>query len=56
MHFILCFGNPKDGFEYVGPFEVPADAQTHAEQNYGFTDWWVIQLQAPEDGDNPCQP
>jgi hypothetical protein len=46
---VVCFGNPVDGFEYVGPFDCQADALGYAEHHLqpNGPDWWLIALQTP---------
>ncbi len=44
---VIAFGNPADGFEYVGPFGSFEEAETYGYNNGRFRDWWVILLQAP---------
>ncbi len=48
MKAILAFGNPADGFEYVGPFETAEDAITYAEAVDDSRDWWSIALNDPD--------
>lgn len=46
IQFIVIYGNPADGFNYVGPFESRADATHYASvDNAG--DWWIVELDAP---------
>jgi hypothetical protein len=45
---IVAFGNPEDGFEYVGPFASHDAAEAYGLRHCGlWSDWWVITLQAP---------
>lgn len=47
-HYALCFGNPCDGFDYVGPFSSKKEATEYADQHLARGhDWWLILLQAP---------
>jgi hypothetical protein len=52
MDYILIFGNPGDGFEYVGPFKTAAAATEYAETDRELRNggWWVMLLQKPADG------
>lgn len=45
--YIICTGNPCEGFNYIGPFEDHDDAVRQAE-NVGYESWWIIELQ-PKD-------
>jgi hypothetical protein len=45
--WVLSFGNPSDGFEYVGPFATATDAIDYAEKWIRNQEWWTILLQAP---------
>ena len=48
MSHILCFGNPSDGFEFIGPFPDADAATKYADQHLARgDDWWLILLQAP---------
>ncbi len=48
MKHIIIFGNPVDGFEYVGPFDDAEAANEYAERYLsGGNDWWVVLLQEP---------
>ncbi len=44
--FILIYGNPIDGFSYVGPFDSRDDASQYAEDDAP-ADWWIVTLDAP---------
>ncbi len=44
MYFIICVGNPCDGFEYIGLFGCAEEANEHADLFYNQFDWWVIEL------------
>lgn len=52
MEFIVCYGNPCDGFEYIGPFEDAHNAGDYAELWLKNFDWWIALLQKPcEEGE-----
>ncbi len=42
---IVIYGNPVDGFQYVGPFKTPDDAQWWADRVAVGADWWLAELQ-----------
>lgn len=44
--YIIIYGDPKDGFVYVGPFDKFQQATEYAEAD-GKTDWWVVELETP---------
>jgi hypothetical protein len=45
--YVVAFGSPADGFEYVGPFASGEDANEYGDMWLGDHDWWAILLQAP---------
>lgn len=45
--FIMVYGNPIDGFCYVGPFGSHEDAKAYMESEDDRTDCWVADLFAP---------
>lgn len=48
MKHIICFGNPSDGFEFVGPFAGADAATEYADRHLARGgDWWTILLQEP---------
>jgi hypothetical protein len=44
--FIIIYGNPQDGFAYIGPFNSRDEATYHADGDTP-ADWWIVQLEAP---------
>jgi hypothetical protein len=44
---IIAFGNPRDGFDYIGPFEGYDAALRYAEYELGGNDWWIVALILP---------
>ena len=44
---IAIYGNPVDGFRYVGPFESKEDALTYVADEPSSDNWWVAELYAP---------
>ena len=44
--YVLAFGTPADGFEYVGPFASGEDVNEYADR-WLDGDWWAILLQQP---------
>jgi len=47
QQWVLSFGNPNDGFDYVGPFATATEAIDYGEQWMPGQEWWTILLQAP---------
>ncbi len=47
IEYILCFGNPSDGFEYIGPFNSADEVNEYAHIYAIGLDWWIIVLQEP---------
>lgn len=49
MH-ILIYGNPVDGFCYIGPFKTADDAINAAETDDRLHDseWWIAPLEAKQ--------
>lgn len=45
--YVVAFGTPADGFEYVGPFASGEDANEYGDMWLGDHDWWAILLQQP---------
>jgi hypothetical protein len=45
MNTIIVYGNPIDGFRYVGPFESRDAALHYCEDDGG--DWWLTTLEPP---------
>jgi hypothetical protein len=50
MQFIIIYGNPADGFSHVGPFNSLDEATQYAAADKP-SDWWVVMLDAPAQGD-----
>jgi hypothetical protein len=46
MRYVLAFGNPVDGFEFVGPFTDRRAAEEYRSR-YSIDDCWTILLQRP---------
>jgi hypothetical protein len=48
MNYIICYGNPIDGFIFIGPFEDRDDAVRYAEHHMrDGGDWWITELDEP---------
>ena len=47
QQFIVIYGNPAEGFTYVGPFASHDDAVDYAQVDNAPSDWWIILLQQP---------
>ncbi len=47
QQYILTYGNPADGFKYIGPFDCGDDANEYGDIWLHQHDWWVILLQKP---------
>lgn len=45
---ILIYGNPVNGFAYVGPFCNPSDAHNYGE-HMGYPEYWLTELVRPKD-------
>ena len=47
---IIVFGNPVDGFGFIGPFTGAIAAARHGNTNAHIDhDWWIAVLDAPEE-------
>jgi hypothetical protein len=46
LQFVIIYGNPADGFSFVGPFNSRDDAAQYAADDTP-ADWWVVMLDAP---------
>lgn len=44
--YVLIYGNPVDGLEFIGPFNSHETAIQHAE-TYILSDWWIAEMEAP---------
>ena len=49
--YIIAYGNPAEGFTYVGPFATFSEASEYTEDERGDS-WWIIELNAPANLDN----
>lgn len=47
MKYIVAYGNPADGFFYVGPFEHRLEAAEYIEAESIRGDMWVLELLSP---------
>ncbi len=47
---VFVYGNPCDGFRFVGPFE-DYDAALQYGEAEGDGDWWITELDAPAEQD-----
>jgi hypothetical protein len=47
MNYILIYGNPRDGFRFVGPFAERDDAVVYLEMEVYQENIWIAQLDAP---------
>jgi hypothetical protein len=48
MSYIVAYGNPADGFFYVGPFTQRFDAVAYMESEEVQGDMWVLELLSPD--------
>jgi hypothetical protein len=48
MNYIVAYGNPADGFFYVGPFTQRLDAVAYMESEQVSGDMWVLELLSPD--------
>jgi hypothetical protein len=47
---IVIYGNPVDGFHYIGPFDEPETAIEWAQEGVtAESDWWVADLNDPNE-------
>jgi hypothetical protein len=46
--YILIYGNPVNGFAYVGPFKSYSDAHNHGE-HMGYSEYWLSELVSEEE-------
>ena len=51
-NFIIAYGNPVDGFFYVGPFPTAQIANEYTESELFQGYFWIIELQAPAQEEN----
>ena len=47
MKYIVAYGNPADGFFYVGPFDHRLDAAAYMESEPIQRDMWILELLEP---------
>lgn len=47
--YIIVYGDPANGFTYIGPFEYPGDATRYAEQEIHDEYWWIAPIEQPEE-------
>jgi hypothetical protein len=45
--YIIMYGNPIDGFKFVGPFDSLNDALEHLEEEHADYDMCIAELQEP---------
>ena len=45
---IIVYGNPVDGFSFIGPFDDHESAHEFAEEYKGGVEWWVLTLEEPD--------
>lgn len=48
MNYIVAYGNPADGFFYVGPFKQRLDAVAYMDREMFPEDMWVLELLTPD--------
>ena len=44
--YIIVFGNPVDGIDFVGTFEDHCEATCHAETFLKNEEWWIAELES----------
>lgn len=50
MKYIFVYGNPIDGFRFVGPFDDRDEAVEYGESEPpGSADWWIAELDKPSE-------
>ena len=45
--YIIIYGNPVDGLQFIGPFTEPGLANSYAETRLKHETWWVGTMQKP---------
>ena len=45
--YIIVYGDPANGFSFIGPFEYHGDARRHAEQEIQGDYWWIAPIEQP---------
>ena len=53
--WVLLVGDPRGGFDVIGPFPSQAAAEARASR-WDDTDWWPIELQQRADGEEQARP
>jgi hypothetical protein len=51
----LLVGDPRGGFDVIGPFPSQAAAEARASR-WDDADWWPIELQQRADGEEDARP
>lgn len=46
-NYIIVYGDPTSGFNFIGPFEYPNDAARYAEQEALDDYWWIAPIEQP---------
>lgn len=49
VQYAICYGNPVDGFTFIGPFRHRDDAVLYAERDAINGEWWIVELEQPEE-------
>lgn len=47
--WVVVYGNPFEGMRIVGPFKRYSDAEEYADVENPADDWWITELQEPEE-------
>ena len=53
--WVLLVGDPRGGFDVIGPFPSQAAAEARASR-WDDADWWPIELQQRADGEEDARP
>jgi hypothetical protein len=48
-NYILCYGDPANGFSFIGPFTYHAEAREYAEAELHSETWWIAPIEQPEE-------
>ena len=48
MKYLICYGNPVDGFIFIGPFEDQESAVEYMETEREKSDMWIAPIYNPE--------
>jgi len=53
MVWIIVFGNPMEGFNYIGPFNILSEAERYATGSNLTSDysWWIAPVERPRESD-----